>query len=365
MIRSHARRRGFTLIELLVVIAIIAVLIALLLPAVQAAREAARRAQCVNNLKQIALAAHNYIQANNTLPQGEGIAYYSAWGYNWAGPGNFIAMASYFEQGQIFNSANFSIGFFYPDNNTVFAAGLSMLWCPSDASVSQKMDIPDGNYVSGTHPYYVSYNSYAACTGSWFTGSRMNYPNTSPSSGPDPAQSGNNNGLFYYRSAISIAAITDGTSNTIMYGEHAHGKLSNIPDPSNPDDDREATYWNWWCDGAYGDTMFSTLFPINPQNKIPDSQWADSVDYGVTAYIESAGSFHAGGANFAFADGSVKFLKDTINSWPTPNGIPSSVQQITLSSGNPGYGLVAGGRVGVYQALSTRNGGEVISADQY
>ncbi len=111
--------------------------------------------------------------------------------------------------------------------------------------------------------------------------------------------------------------------------------------------------------------MFSTIFPINPQNKMPDSTWADSTDGGVSAYIESAGSFHPGGANFAFADGSVHFLKETINSWPVPGGVPTMVQQTTLSSGNPGFALAPNAKLGVYQALSTISGGEVISADQF
>jgi len=358
------RRRGFTLIELLVVIAIIAVLIALLLPAVQAAREAARRSQGTNNLKQIALAAANYESSNGCYPQGCGLNWYPAWNQNWIGPGNFVAMTPFFEQAQIFNASNFNVGFFYPENNTVFAFGISTLWCPSDGSISQKFDIPDGNYVSGTHPFMVAYNSYAACTGTWFTGSRMNYPKATPDGGTDPLQSANNSGVFYLRSSTKIASITDGTSNTILFGEHAHGKLSDVK-TSSSDSDYERRYWNWWCDGGYGDTMFSTLFPINPQNKMPDSLWADSVDGGVTAYIESAGSFHPGGANFAFGDGSVRFLKETINTWPTPNGVPSMVQQVTLSSGNPGYSLVTGARLGVYQALSTIGGGEVISSDQY
>ncbi len=360
-----AARRGFTLIELLVVIAIIAVLIALLLPAVQAAREAARRSQCVNNLKQIALAAMNYESSNSCFMQGFGVNWYPAWGQNWVGPGAFLAMAPYMEQGQIYNSANFSVGFFYPDNNTVFAHGINTLWCPSDGSISQKFDIPDGNYVSGTHPYLVAYGSYAGCTGTWFSGTRFNYPVADPvKGGPDPAQSSNNNGIYYMRSSTKLASITDGTSNTMMFGEHAHGKLSDVG-TGDTDVQYERRYWNWWCDGGYGDTMFSTLFPMNPQNKMPDSEWADATDGGVSAYIESAGSYHPGGANFAFADGSVHFLKDTIQSWPVPGGIPTMVQLVTLSSGSPGYAFATGARPGVYQALSTIGNGEVISADQF
>src|SRR5438045_6645679 len=106
-----AERRGFTLIELLVVIAIIAVLIALLLPAVQAAREAARRAQCVNNLKQLGLAVHNYVQQNNVLPL-QSMYPASAdvsWGWSYGWP---LALLPNLEQGPVYNAMNFSTGFF-------------------------------------------------------------------------------------------------------------------------------------------------------------------------------------------------------------------------------------------------------------
>src|SRR3954452_24959568 len=147
---GHTRRlRGFTLIELLVVIAIIAVLISLLLPAVQAAREAARRSQCVNNLKQLALAAANYESSNGCLPPGA---------YNKVDPGTtrrrwdvsvFMHMAPYMEQQALFNGINFSGDAFLGANVTVAMVGVSSLWCPSDPSIA---NLPDQAFTYRNAP---------------------------------------------------------------------------------------------------------------------------------------------------------------------------------------------------------------------
>jgi prepilin-type N-terminal cleavage/methylation domain-containing protein/prepilin-type processing-associated H-X9-DG protein len=358
---SPRRDRGFTLIELLVVISIIAVLIALLLPAVQSAREAARRAQCTNNLKQLGLALANYESSNGSLPMGDSNDWYPEWGTHWIGHGVFLSISQAFEQGAIYNATNFSTPFFRDEQMTVFAFAVGTLWCPSDPTISEKFDIPDGNYVSGNHPYWVNYTSYTANVGTWFHGTR-NYPDGSYSSGPNPARSANMNGLFWNGSRVKLAAITDGTSNTIAFGEHAHGLLSDV-DTGVYDTSYERRYWHWWCDGGFGDTMFSTMYPMNPQRRLKDSTWADSLNGSVAAYIHAASSFHPGGANFGFVDGSVRFLKDSINSWPLD---PGTGQPIGVSADPSNiYVMAPGTRFGVYQALSTRAGGEVISADTY
>ena len=133
--------RGFTLIELLVVIAIIAVLIALLLPAVQAAREAARRAQCTNNLKQLGLAMANYESAIGSYPMGFWFQLYPPdaapmGGFGFADATSpMVALLPYYEQGQVFNALNQSLGMYCDAQATVIGTGLSNLWCPSDGAI--------------------------------------------------------------------------------------------------------------------------------------------------------------------------------------------------------------------------------------
>ena len=160
-------RPGFTLIELLVVIAIIAVLISLLLPAVQTAREAARRGQCTNNLKQLALAALNYESANQTLPPG-GFTRPAAWpGSTW-NFGPFPSMLSYLEQPAVFNAVNFDWNVFAGENLTIAGIGLSVLWCPSDASVSVLPPADLTRYPGApSGDWKQAYSSYGGVVGAW------------------------------------------------------------------------------------------------------------------------------------------------------------------------------------------------------
>ncbi|MFO0911000.1 MAG: DUF1559 domain-containing protein [Isosphaeraceae bacterium] len=356
--RPH-RGRGFTLIELLVVIAIIAVLIALLLPAVQSAREAARRAQCVNNLKQLGLAAHNYLSAQDAFPIGMQWQRYNTGCGISTSISIFPALLQYAERQDLFNSVNFSVNAFLADNYTIHQIGSSVLWCPSDGTISNTQTLPSGDFFSVPtgQRERMAYSSYAGSTGTW---SWTAVPPTSTfgcNYGGDATYGpriGNMNGIFYMGSNVKLADIIDGTSNTMLFGERSHQALvTNLGQA-------DANEWNWWTSGNYGDTLGVTLYPLNPHKKINVN--AASGGGGNAKAIEAGwSSQHPGGANFCMADGSVKFIKDTIQTWPfnPADGVPTNV--FTNSAGL--YDVRPPSAV--YQALSTRNGSEVISADAY
>ncbi|MDE2505661.1 MAG: DUF1559 domain-containing protein, partial [Planctomycetota bacterium] len=219
--------RGFTLIELLVVIAIIAVLIALLLPAVQSAREAARRAQCINNLKQLGLAAHNYMGVNNVMPMGE------QWtpdrsGNCWTSGSCLVPLMQFMEQMSVYNATNFSLNMYLADNTTISAIGISSLWCPSDPIVNQPYVYPPGAGALDPVVLPMHYTSYGANSGDFFHYGQLSVavPGTCQMTigGTGYQQM---NGLVYELSNVGLQAITDGTSNTFLFAERAHGKFPN------------------------------------------------------------------------------------------------------------------------------------------
>jgi prepilin-type N-terminal cleavage/methylation domain-containing protein/prepilin-type processing-associated H-X9-DG protein len=361
---SHRPTRGFTLIELLVVIAIIAVLISLLLPAVQSAREAARRAQCINNLKQIALASHNYESGNGTFPIGwMGYALpntYPGLGAcqtsNPIGHTAFVYILAYIEGGAAYNSWNIVRVYNSVSNKTGSSTLLSSYLCPSDTQAS-----PD---PAGDFP--AAQASYVVCEGTqeqviW------NWGNTAP---PDPTgqyasscNQGPGDGMFAPDYATRISAVSDGLSNTLLFGEMS--RFINEPAGSNFQFNYAAGWWTgppWTGAPAWGsnDIRFTGIAPtIARPNSPPDltntmlntcvfssgavyppdlarlsanptSPTSACTNWGQIAFR----SLHPGGVNFAMADGSVKFIK-------------SSISYLT------------------WWSLGTRNGGEVISADAY
>jgi prepilin-type N-terminal cleavage/methylation domain-containing protein/prepilin-type processing-associated H-X9-DG protein len=354
---------AFTLIELLVVTAVIAVLIGLLLPAVQSAREAGRRAQCINNLKQIALAAASYESSMGIYPPGTFIQLIPEQGWAWwvTTSGPVVHLLPYLDQSQTYNAINFSINMLLPTNQTVHATGIATLWCPSDGSVSGVKPLPDDalwEWASPPGSNHMAYSSYAGVCGPWYvhTFSIPGYINPWHSQ-----QKSSQIGMFNVCSDVRLASVTDGLSNTMLFGEHAHGLL----------DADSQLWWQWWPSGALGDTLITTMWPLNPHRKVEAVQAGP--DLFATAFIVSASSLHPGGANFAFADGSARFIKDTINSWPMKpihslcdEPVPPAV---TISTPPPVnwlscywgkvYQVTPGNQFGVYQALSTRNGGEM------
>ena len=357
---SRSLRRAFTLIELLVVIAIIAVLIALLLPAVQAAREAARRAQCVNNLKQLGLAAMNYESTSGCYP-----------GNGYDGPQNkypnfscFVLMLPYIEQGSIANATNFSWTCYDYPNITIAGIQLKALQCPSDPWTTQLISATTANANFG-----ALYNKTIVADAKWnqqfssYSGIEGTFPgNFQVSFGA--AELPQFNGVIYNDSSTTIASITDGTSNTLLFGEKA---ISLTPKFG------ASAYFNsdgGWNQYHYYDTMISAYYPPNVQaSSLPGV----TVNY-KNVYQNQASSLHPGGANFAFSDGSVRFLKNTINGWSFAGGTTAMFQKSYPVDAPPGvtydttaytFNIAAGTQLGVYQKLATRAGGEVVSADSY
>jgi prepilin-type N-terminal cleavage/methylation domain-containing protein/prepilin-type processing-associated H-X9-DG protein len=349
--RPALRSRGFTLIELLVVIAIIAVLIALLLPAVQSAREAARRMQCTNNLKQLGLAAMNYESANGSLPPG---AYGSIEDGGKIKPGFsvFVRILPFIEGQSSFNAANFSWSMTSSPNVTVASIGVSYLWCPSDASVSVGTSpLTDQFYwVATVNPLLQYYTSYGGNQGLWDLDVLYN-DDTTRYAGAYSARKSNMNGVIYMSSNTRLSEITDGTSNTMLFGEHCHGRLAANAPPTN---------YQWWNSGYYTDTMVSTYFPVNSDTKnvLSTNQPEE--------YFEIIGSYHPGGANVGFCDGSVKFIKESIQSMPFIFNTQTGDNGYFLYNlATATYSMAPGTQLGVLQKLSTRNFSEVVSSDAY
>ena len=346
-------RRGFTLIELLVVIAIIAVLIALLLPAVQSAREAARRSQCINNLKQLGLAAHNYHSSLGCFPVAAGKNAFEGPGsfHPWTGWSAQAMLLGYLEQAPLFNAANFSWsptngGAGWALNTTVADSVVAAFLCPSDGYAGK----------ANLNNYHASYGT------------------TVEQGGFESQQPSKSTGLYCQYTAYNVADCTDGTSNTIAFGEALVGDKNGttsayrgnmglgasgpqvggflLDAQSNPaaviaDLQTCATAFRnttsggiadhrgmRWAYSATGYSMFNVLQTPN-ELKFNGCRFGCSggcdPSYG---YSYGLSSNHSGGVNVAMGDGSVRFIKD-------------SIDRKTL------------------WALGTRAGGEVVSSDSY
>ena len=289
---SRTSMRGFTLVELLVVIAIIGVMVGLLLPAVQAAREAARRMSCTNNLKQIGLALHNYHDSHGKLPPGwmqpatpdvDG-----GFGERWSWK---VFVLPYLEQPAVYDSLNVNDGrqpIPLADDPRAQAVFNSYL-CPSDpgGNLNESYPDPNGNFYP-----------------------KSNYPGVHGRGEQVSIAIGGGNGLFGKASRVRFADITDGTSNTFAVGERdaksrGQGAFGSLGDPF-----RHAAVW-------------IRAMP-RPGSITPATQHGRSVT-GVCTDLPGStrllngessrafGSAHVGGAHFALADGSVRFVSESIS----------------------------------------------------
>jgi len=352
-------RRGFTLIELLVVIAIIAVLIALLLPAVQAAREAARRMQCTNNLKQLGLAIMNYESTNGSLPPA--FSHYPGNPVITAGKSAEFGMKArvlaFIEQQAMYNAINF--GFSWNSsttpiyvNSTVYSATINSYLCPSDANTPGitrgGATIAPGNYGNNMG------------TSRTFTGGTLD----GPAYAIDTSA---------YGPVVTLSTIVDGTSNTAMWSEWVKGKGNTATNPPpgpqvvytststftasggvyqpaltgsmqqtlqalNATCTRLTAVWDKkgyaWIDdwmgggGGYSHIMAPNALSCVYSNEVGNG--SPQPDHGMVG----PSSNHSGGVNVGFIDGSVHFIKNSIN-------------------------------LGTWGALATKAGGEIMDASSY
>jgi prepilin-type N-terminal cleavage/methylation domain-containing protein/prepilin-type processing-associated H-X9-DG protein len=316
---------GFTLVELLVVITIIAVLVGVVLPAVQNAREAARRVSCANNLRQLTIAAQRFHDDNGKFPAGARPPVYMG-DRPTNGTNLWVELLPYFEQENLYKR------WYYDDNRKNVAGGttaiqaqvIGILLCPSDPLPETVVELTAA--VSFPPPWSRGFYGLSSYGGN--AGKRV-LPTGDPPAFPGISR----DGIFFIDSCVRLADVADGSSNTLLFGERWH---------RDPEFDRLLPFllpgraplvhlgrWGFVAfQGATVDVTLHTAAPIN--YRIPPGGDLPALNDRVCAF----GSGHPGGSNFAFADGSVRFVRD---STPLP----------------------------MLQALSTRRGGEVLSGGDY
>lgn len=346
--QPRSRTGGFTLIELLVVLAIIGLLIGLLLPAIMTAREAARRSQCQNNLRQIGLAIHGYHDANGSLPRGRSLFhdprfYQAIPGVACSGVIDrsfLVAILPYEEQSSLYNAINHSLAIIAYENTTIHSASVGVHACPSDPDAGRVFVGSTDEPIDGPGDIAtVSLASYAGLVG---VNRSTALPSPYAGCAVDPVSVVKQNGCINDLSSLNFASITDGLSQTMMVVETAAAARRSIRHPYKP---RFIEQVGWWFQGQFWDTLATTEFPPNAFKRIPpDEYWA---------WSHTPASLHPGGLNVLFADGSTRFIKESIDSWPIEggNGLPLV--------------LVAGARPGIWQKLATRNGGDFIDESSY
>ncbi len=349
---NWTRSPGFTLVEMLVAISVVGLLIALTLPAVQSARESVRRLQCTNNLNQIGLALHGYHDAFTSLPPGRITTYDPRYdGSNPPCTAMFIDKSfevfilPFLEESALFNAINQSLAIVGAENSTAHSVAISCFACPSDPMSGSPRRLNPGALTrfGVPDPSWMVFTSYAGSMGSLAVDAFPSPRNGCVVASPLLAQS---NGVFNDLSPIRLASVTDGLSNTIFVAE----KLTTILQELDVVDPNLFAKHGWYITGNWGDTLIAALYPPNAYEK---------VTLGATgSWTSSASSLHPGGVNVLMGDGSVRFVKDSIQSWP-----------LSPVSGKPaGASRSAGGwwvnlpTPGVWQSVSTRSGSEVVDS---